>query len=538
MGGVCASKGNKQKTVPNDCVKNTRKPPTSFEKVQPEKKLHTGDRGSSSETKCLLPKVDSSHKYIPEIDNKEKTQPEKKQDTADRMGSISENNCLLPEVDSGLDYKAAIDNKEDKDDPEGENEISIEKNGTANGEIQGHPTTKPCSEIETQNQSQNEGDAKKVPTSEEPQVIEEQSNADFSGLKINDNQKLEPEAKSNVDNLENIDGDNKVDEVGANGKMETSVEKEKAETPEVFNIQPLGSGNDGAKSNPQEQIQEQEPKQEDPLKVEDNNVINAVEKSNLKLQTISTLERTRVLNLKFDKIDTNGDNKISEEEFLVAWKTCGNVNLNGKNAFTNIDRNGTGFITRKDFNNFYLLQTYDEIISDFMKMVNDELQISKSNFQKAWMSKYPCSTSDAEKLFQKLDVNNDGVLSFKEFKDGTEQDYVVRTLQKYMNFGGVDEIMSRREEKLEDITKFHMIFENGIAKLNNSSPMEAFNQIDWELKDRLLTLVEVKKYFGLQGVDETDCETLYNDFDKNGDGVVTYTEFKNYLNRQTGSMTN
>jgi len=251
------------------------------------------------------------------------------------------------------------------------------------------------------------------------------------------------------------------------------------------------------------------------------------------LQTITELERLEIMNAKFKHIDTNADGLISREEFLAAWEKYNTtMDLDGEDVFEDLDINETGFITQSDFNKWYLHETWNAIATDFRKMdKNGDLKISKEEFLEGCNNL--CPAIHAENLFKKLDVNGDGMLSFKEFSDGTEQEYIVRVLNGYLNVekaGGKRRGPNERTiSTTNNIKKFHLVYKNGVVQLNNSTIMEAFNQIDCKMTDRLLTLEEFKHYFGQQGVSEIDCKKLFDDFKKSNDGYINFDDFKDYL---------
>jgi len=259
------------------------------------------------------------------------------------------------------------------------------------------------------------------------------------------------------------------------------------------------------------------------------------------LQRITKIDQMRVINRKFDKIDKNSDGRLSREEFVSCLKETNTSDLDPK-EFSKI-AHGKKFITRQDLTEFYICKTWDAIISDFMMMdAKGDLKISKEVFVDSCRSNQNlCSEYQAEMLFEKLDVNGDDELSFKEFKGGMEQEYIVRTLERFLDFGDIKEV--RNHEKgahpllfpqccpPERITKFHIVYEDGLAKLKNATVIEAFNQIDWEMKDRVITNRELTKYFSQQGVSKSDCEKLFNNFDEYGNGVVNYEAFKKYFLR-------
>jgi len=278
---------------------------------------------------------------------------------------------------------------------------------------------------------------------------------------------------------------------------------------------------------------------------EEHNLMHSEE--TVQLRRITRIEQMRAICRKFDKIDTNSDGRLSEKEFVSALELTNTADLDPKD-FSDI-ANGKEFITREDFTQFYISKTWDAIISDFMEMdVKGEQKVSKEVFIDSCKSKQNlCSEYQAELLFKKLDVNGDEELSFEEFRGGMEQEYIVRTLERFIDFGDVQEIRDKNKGTHhllfpqccppEKVTKFHVVYEDGVAKLKNATIMEAFNQINWDMNnERVITIMELTKYFSQQGVSKSDCENLFHNFDENGDDVINYKEFKNYFLRSARQL--
>jgi len=238
------------------------------------------------------------------------------------------------------------------------------------------------------------------------------------------------------------------------------------------------------------------------------------------MKGLGQLDRMEVLRSKFKQSELSGDKILSREEFLAFWKTHPIVAIGGKDAFEQIDVDNDGAITLNEFETWYLHQQWNMVVANFKKKMEDQnkRKITKKEFLEVCMSNFLCPASRAKKLFKKLDVNGDGKLSFQELSDEKEQNYIVRTLQE-----------SFRKRPPEEITKFHLVHKNGVVELNDSTVVEAFNQIDWKMRDRKVTLEEFVAYFSHQGVSKVTCKRLFLDIAKKRYGFFGFEEFKKYL---------
>jgi len=249
------------------------------------------------------------------------------------------------------------------------------------------------------------------------------------------------------------------------------------------------------------------------------------------------LDRYRILKGKFRKMDENGDKLLSREEFIKGWEKQPVDNLYAGEVFEQMDKNSSGFVSLSEFSHWYLKRSWGTLIAYFNKMASGSgFRISKDDFVEACKSHALCRDFEASDLFRKLDVNGDGELSIEEFGDEVEEEYIIRLLLESGAAGkakgkkkkgrGLPKRKGKRPGKIE---KFHLICRNGIAELNEATTMEAFNQIDWQMKNRKLSPKEFVEYFKEQGVSKEKSKRLFKDFDKNENGYITFKEFKNYL---------
>jgi len=249
-------------------------------------------------------------------------------------------------------------------------------------------------------------------------------------------------------------------------------------------------------------------------------------------QTDDQLERFRILKTWFKKLDTNGDLRLSRDEFINGWRSQTISNLDGAEVFEQVDRNSSKFVSLKEFASWYLKRSWYTLVTDITKMANDSSpRISKKNFLEACKSNAFCREVEAIDLFRKLDVDGDGDLEIAELSDIREQDYIIRTLLESTATKGKGKPMRKEKRAPKNIRRFRLIYRNGIAKLNENekSIREAFNQIVLRIPDRKLSRVAFVEYFTEQRVSKEDSERLFNDFAKNRNGFITYKEFRDYL---------
>jgi len=182
----------------------------------------------------------------------------------------------------------------------------------------------------------------------------------------------------------------------------------------------------------QEKLKAEKPATIAESSLEDNKMKESVSvNEKFRLSTITPLEQMTILKDMFGEFDTNGDKRISREEFLERWKTNSIDDLEGGKVFQDIDCNSSGFISLSEFTSWYLSKAMKALVGDFKKMgKRKSAKISKKDFVEACKSNVLFPVSEAEELFMKFDKNGDGKLTFKEFRDAAEQHYIAKTLQE------------------------------------------------------------------------------------------------------------
>lgn len=131
----------------------------------------------------------------------------------------------------------------------------------------------------------------------------------------------------------------------------------------------------------------------------------------------------------FFSIDLNHDGKLEKNELEYAYKKyCGlseeDARIKAKMIFTNIDTDNNGFIETEEFIraciNPRLFNSYNYLKFAFDYFDNDKsgyisIQEIEKKFLQSSKNKSDITKRELKKLFDRIDVNNDGQISFEEF---------------------------------------------------------------------------------------------------------------------------
>lgn len=123
----------------------------------------------------------------------------------------------------------------------------------------------------------------------------------------------------------------------------------------------------------------------------------------------------------FNRIDPNGNGMLSlaelDKAIIELWPQFDNKPAVMR-AYKAADKNGTGFIGRKEFNFFlrYLVH-YNNLWAAFADVdTNDDRRVSRSEFLKgAKMLRITAPEAELLRLFEKMDKNGGGYVLFNEF---------------------------------------------------------------------------------------------------------------------------
>eukprot|EP01017_Pseudomicrothorax_dubius_P010136 TRINITY_DN1358_c0_g1_i3.p1 TRINITY_DN1358_c0_g1~~TRINITY_DN1358_c0_g1_i3.p1 ORF type:complete len:142 (+),score=35.66 TRINITY_DN1358_c0_g1_i3:100-525(+) len=128
--------------------------------------------------------------------------------------------------------------------------------------------------------------------------------------------------------------------------------------------------------------------------------------------------------------------------------------------------------------------------------------------------------SELRRLFERLDFNGDGVLTFDEIKAGIQKvsEHTEREVQAVLD--GIDTDKSHSINYTEflaaAITKAHYLKEEKLR--------QAFSIFDRDVDGRI-SISDLQETFGGKAPGTAYAETLVNEADLNKDGVVDYPEF-------------
>jgi calcium-dependent protein kinase len=131
----------------------------------------------------------------------------------------------------------------------------------------------------------------------------------------------------------------------------------------------------------------------------------------------------------FFSIDLNHDGKLEKNELEYAYKKyCGlsedDARRKAKLIFINIDTDNNGFIENEEFIraciNPRLFNSYNYLKFAFDYFDNDKsgyisIQEIEKKFLQSSKNKSDITKRELKKLFNKIDINNDGQISFEEF---------------------------------------------------------------------------------------------------------------------------
>ena len=138
---------------------------------------------------------------------------------------------------------------------------------------------------------------------------------------------------------------------------------------------------------------------------------------------------------------------------------------------------------------------------------------------------YSEDINNLKNVFQQLDTNNDGMLTFTEIKNGFDIYF-----GKAMSEIKLKEIVDNIDGNLDGVISYEEFLRFAIKKeelLNESNLKHAFDKFDIN-KDGKLSKNEIKKVLRTSNL--IYINNLIKEIDINGDGFISYDEFKNLMN--------
>ena len=135
---------------------------------------------------------------------------------------------------------------------------------------------------------------------------------------------------------------------------------------------------------------------------------------------------------------------------------------------------------------------------------------------------------DLKHVFNKLDLNKDGKLTYQEFRDGFSKHFEGKQFLKEIDIDQLMEDIDGNSDGVISYEEFLRVTVNKKKLLNERNLQIAFDKFDLD-KDGKLLKTEIKKV-----LDTTDFDyinMLIDAIDNNRDGYVSFDEFKHLMNQ-------
>ena len=224
----------------------------------------------------------------------------------------------------------------------------------------------------------------------------------------------------------------------------------------------------------------------------------------------------------FATIDSSGDRRVSQQEFLAAAPAFGVASdTDARQAFATMDRNQGGFVLFEEFAE-YMAKTRAQHETRFDKR---KRTVARKIASKAPLAlnahlQMPPNTT-VEELFKRLDINGNGMLSLAELDKAV--------VELWPNLNNKPAVM--RAYKAADVNKTgwisrseFMFFLRAIVHYVNL--FKAFSAVDAS-GDRRISIGEFLRGASAIGVrlPEGELKRLFTAIDKNGGGLILFDEF-------------
>jgi len=159
----------------------------------------------------------------------------------------------------------------------------------------------------------------------------------------------------------------------------------------------------------------------------------------LKLFDKNALEKWEILQELFLSMDNNGDDFIDEDEFcLVVTSNLRVSRAEAKDYFQMLDKDSSGKISLSEFGNYIEVLKFKDPRARFMEIAGEDRIIDRRKWKKFCVCNN-ISTRRGEKIFEKMDGNRSGKVTYTEFDiyvnnelANEEKDYWFNSYDKVM----------------------------------------------------------------------------------------------------------
>ena len=134
--------------------------------------------------------------------------------------------------------------------------------------------------------------------------------------------------------------------------------------------------------------------------------------------------------------------------------------------------------------------------------------------------------SDLKLIFQAFDTDNDGQINYKEFEQGILQSKSASIKPDEIK-AYFDSIDTDKNGKIEYTEFISACLQNKI-KIKEEKLYDAFSAFDKDHNGKI-TKEELTKVLKLESGDDSYVSELIKNADKNGDGVIDYKEFLEFM---------
>mmetsp|Transcript_64060 Transcript_64060/g.169718 ORF Transcript_64060/g.169718 Transcript_64060/m.169718 type:complete len:249 (-) Transcript_64060:71-817(-) len=130
----------------------------------------------------------------------------------------------------------------------------------------------------------------------------------------------------------------------------------------------------------------------------------------------------------FSSLDSDGSHIVDREEFVTGMRAQGMDPREAADLFAEMDASRTGHLTVAKFDHFVAMQTLT-MVKNVFKNLDDshDRQIDKTEFKTYFMNN-GLSPAQAKALWDDIDLNRNGKVSFVEFRDWASETLATQSL--------------------------------------------------------------------------------------------------------------